>query len=153
MESARLATVDDLNAIERVAQLSETNIEGSRGASVFTRKEVATPARELATAAIADSASVAIVGTYDDVVFGYVIASTSSLSDGEKLGTINHLVVEPEIRKSGIGEAMMNLVLAELKALGCSRVDSHALPGDRHTKNFFESFGLKARLLTVHIEI
>ena len=25
-----------------------------------------------------------------------------------------------------------------------------ALPGDRATKNFFESFGLKARLLTVH---
>jgi predicted N-acetyltransferase YhbS len=153
LESARFARSSDLDVITQIADLSFTEIEGTRGASVFTRKEVATPARELASATIEDAESVAIVGTYDDVVFGYVLATTSSLSDGEKLGTLNHLVVEPEIRKSGIGEAMMNMVFAELKAMGCSRVDSHALPGDRHTKNFFESFGLKARLLTVHIEL
>ena len=44
----------------------------------------------------------------------------------------------------------MNLVLDELRAAGCIGIDSRALPGDRETKNFFESFGLKARLLTVH---
>jgi hypothetical protein len=29
-------------------------------------------------------------------------------------------------------------------------VDSLALPGDRHTKNFFEAFGLVARAIVVH---
>jgi hypothetical protein len=29
-------------------------------------------------------------------------------------------------------------------------MDSLALPGDRATKNFFESFGLKARAIVVH---
>ena len=33
---------------------------------------------------------------------------------------------------------------------GCFGVDSLALPGDRHTKNFFESFGLVARAIIVH---
>ena len=153
MESARIAKREDLGAIARAAQIAGKEIEGSRGASVFTRNEVSTPASELAEAAIEDPTSVVIAGTYDEVVFGYAIATTSNLSDGELLGTIEHLLVEPEIRKSGIGEAMMNLVLSELSSLGCTRVDSHALPGDRHTKNFFESFGLKARLLTVHIEL
>ena len=35
-------------------------------------------------------------------------------------------------------------------AQGCFGVDSLALPGDRHTKNFFESFGLVARAIVVH---
>ena len=35
-------------------------------------------------------------------------------------------------------------------ARGCFGVDSLALPGDRHTKNFFESFGLVARAIVVH---
>ncbi len=45
---------------------------------------------------------------------------------------------------------MMNEVVASAKAAGCLGVDAVALPGDRNTKNFFESFGLKARLLVVH---
>ncbi len=153
MEAARQATTSDLDAIEMIAELCLGDIDGSRGASVFTRNEVSTPARELASEALTSANSVVVAGTYDDVVFGYAVADTSTLSDGELIGTIHHLAVDPEIRKSGIGEAMMNMILAELKALGCKRVDSHALPGDRHTKNFFESFGLKARLLTVNIEL
>ena len=35
-------------------------------------------------------------------------------------------------------------------ARGCFGVDSLALPGDRHSKNFFESFGLVARAIIVH---
>lgn len=152
MESARIAISDDLAPIGLIATSSMAFIEGSRGAFVFGRREAATPAVELAAQAIADPDKVALVGTYEEVVFGYAIATTERLAT-ETLGRIQHLVVEPEIRKSGIGEAMMNLLIEELKSLGCSRVDAHALPGDRHTKNFFESFGLKARLLTVHKEI
>lgn len=152
MEAARAASHDDLPQIDYVATSSSDFIGDSRGAHVFQRREVAAPASELAAMAIEDDQAVAVVGTYDDVVFGYGIAQIESLGDN-KLGRILHLAVEPEIRKSGIGEAMMNLLIAELKGLGCSRVDAYALPGDRHTKNFFESFGLKARLLTVHKEI
>ena len=50
----------------------------------------------------------------------------------------------------GIGEAMMDELVAWCAAAGCTGVDSLALPGDRHTKNFFESFGLVARAIVVH---
>lgn len=102
-------------------------------------------------ATLIDSADgLAIVGTYDDVVFGYGLALFEQLGDGRLLGRLDDLVVDADARGSGIGEAMMNLMIAEMREAGCIGVDSRALPGDRATKNFFESFGLKARLLVVH---
>ena len=36
---------------------------------------------------------------------------------------------------------------------GCRWVDGTALPGDRGAKNFYESAGFKARLLTMHRDL
>ena len=44
----------------------------------------------------------------------------------------------------------MDALIEWCRAQGCFGVDSLALPGDRHTKNFFESFGLVARAIVVH---
>ena len=63
---------------------------------------------------------------------------------------IEDLYVEPPARGVGVGEALMNLILAWATEHGCFGVDSIALPGDRGTKNFFESFGLVARKIAVH---
>jgi hypothetical protein len=45
---------------------------------------------------------------------------------------------------------MMQALVDWCTERGCMGVDSLALPGDRHTKNFFESFGLVARAIVVH---
>ena len=60
------------------------------------------------------------------------------------------LYVLPDARGVGVGEAMMGLCLDWARRNGCIGLDSMALPGDRHTKNFFESFGLVARAIIVH---
>ena len=44
----------------------------------------------------------------------------------------------------------MDAVLAWARERGCIGIDSLALPGNRDTKNFFETFGFTARLLVVH---
>ena len=44
----------------------------------------------------------------------------------------------------------MDDLVAWCRDRGCVGVDSLALPGDRATKNFFESFGLVARAIVVH---
>jgi hypothetical protein len=44
----------------------------------------------------------------------------------------------------------MEAVLAWCDERGCFGVDALALPGNRETKNFFESFGLVARAIVVH---
>ena len=71
-------------------------------------------------------------------------------SGADTLLVIEVLLVDSQIRSSGIGEAMMNELIERAKEAKCSGLESAVLPGDRHSKNFFESFGLKARLLTVH---
>lgn len=150
MEQARLATSEDLDVIGRIADDIAADLPDKRGGSLFLRRESGGDARVRAAAQIDAIEGFVVVGTYDDVVFGYAIVQIETLDDGGVLARIDDLAVEAEIRGSGIGEAMMNLVMETARTRGCFGVDSRALPGDRHTKNFFESFGLKARMLVVH---
>ena len=75
---------------------------------------------------------------------------TDVLPDGGRLGVVTDLYTEPGARELGVGEVMMDALIAWCREQGCFGVDSLALPGDRHTKNFFESFGLVARAIVVH---
>ncbi len=147
MEGARTATDADLADLQWVHASVVTEQADHRGGNLFYRREAADAATRLSEAV---SDGTAVVGTYDDVVLGYGIATAEKLPDGSLLGRIEALAVVAEARGSGIGEAIMNDMLTRLEATGCFGVDSTALPGDRSTKNFFESFGLKARLLVVH---
>jgi GNAT superfamily N-acetyltransferase len=93
-----------------------------------------------------------VVGTLDDAVFGYGVAGLDvERVDGEKpLGLVTDIYVEPGARGLGLGFTMMTDLVAWCDEQGCIGVDSIALPGDRATKNFFESFGLVARAILVH---
>lgn len=150
MEDARVATLDDLDAIGAVASAIAADLPDKRGGSLFLRRESGGDASARAQAQIHGDNGFAVVGSYDDIVFGYAIVEIERLDDGGLLARVDDLAVDGEIRGSGIGEAMMNLVMDTARERGCFGIDSRALPGDRHTKNFFESFGLKARLLVVH---
>ena len=152
-EAARLATIDDLPAIDRVWTAVNAAVQEHRGGALFLRRESGGAAMDRARELVDHSDGLVVVGTYDGVVLGYGIGAVESLDDGGLLGRIDDLVVEAEAREVGIGESIMNLLIGEFRARGCFGVDSRALPGDRHTKNFFESFGLKARLLVVHREL
>ena len=147
MEGARAATDADLPDLQWVHESVVAEQADHRGGNLFYRREGEDSGARL-SAAISDGT--AVVGTYDGVVLGYGIGVAEKLPDGSLLGRIEALAVVSDARGSGIGEAIMNELLARLEASGCFGVDSTALPGDRSTKNFFESFGLKARLLVVH---
>ena len=49
-------------------------------------------------------------------------------------------------------EGLARLMVKSLRQLVPAPVDAFALPGDRATKSLYESFGWKARLLTMHVE-
>ena len=146
-ESARLADASDIDSMQRISVSTTTTLGEARGGSLLLARESVDEAEQILDAVRQGRA---IVGTYDDTVLGYGWFSVESLPGGVLLGRIHTLVVEPEARGVGIGAAMMDLLLEVLGARGCSSVDSLALPGDRETKNFFESYGLKARLLIVN---
>lgn len=147
MEGARVATEADLQDLEWVHGSVVAEQADHRGGNLFYRREAQASGSRLSQAV---AEGTAVVGTYDDVVLGYGIGTAEDLPDGSRLGRIEALAVVADARGSGIGEAIMNELLKQLEAAGCFGVDSTALPGDRSTKNFFESFGLKARLLVVH---
>jgi len=63
---------------------------------------------------------------------------------------VRELFVEEAARAVGVGEAIIEFVLEQLRAAGCHGVDAYALPGHRDAKNFFEEQGLTARLLVMH---
>lgn len=151
MEAARPATAADIPVIVDVNQRHRSEMVEQRGGEMYLAREASPqPIHDRANDAIGDADTRLVVGTYDDVVFGYAMARFEVLADASRLAVLTDFVVDADARGSGIGEAMMNFVVDEAKAAGCRGIDSVALPGDRETKNFFESFGLKARMLTVH---
>jgi ribosomal protein S18 acetylase RimI-like enzyme len=154
-EGARLAAAQDLAIIDDIADRQRAAMVDQRGGAVFLQREAG---GQPVSARIKDflesgSDGFVVVGTYDDVVFGYGAVAVEALLDGRRLARLTDFVVDADIRGSGIGEAMMNLIVEHARRRECFGIDSVALPGDRSTKNFFESFGLKARLLTVHRDL
>jgi L-amino acid N-acyltransferase YncA len=131
-DAARLRALHDQAIAEQV---------DARGGSVWSVREAL---RE------PPGASHTIVGEIDDVVIGYASVGLDTLADGRTLGVVTAIFVEPGAREVAVGEAMLDEVIAWCTAQGCVGIDAIALPGNRETKNFFETFGFTARLLVVH---
>jgi GNAT superfamily N-acetyltransferase len=60
-------------------------------------------------------------------------------------GVLEAVYVKKHSRRQGIARALINTVISS----SSEPLDAYALPGDRATKSLYESFGWKARLLTM----
>ncbi len=150
-EAARPATADDLARIVTLAREAIAELAPTRGGAIWARREGRQePVEGPLAAAIADDDQLVVVGTLDGTVLGYAVVRLERLRDGAVLGVIDDVFVEPEGRGVGIGEALLDAVIDWCRQRGCVGVDALALPGNRATKNFFESFGLVARAIVVH---
>lgn len=153
MEGARAAVSTDLSALEHLVRQATSELQNQRGGVVWSLREAhAEPVRSQLETVLAgeDPAARLVVGTVDDTVVGYGWARLEVLHDGSCLLVVSDLYTDPEARAIGVGEAMMALLEGEAVAAGAIGIDAIALPGDRHTKNFFETFGLTARAIVVH---
>ena len=150
-EGARQAAEADIASLAGLAAQATAEMAQRRGGSVWSRLEARPDpqAESLVRDLRADDASV-VVGTVDGAVVGYGAIRLVELHDGSTLGRVGDIYVLPDARGVGVGEAMMELLMAWAGRRGCIGVDSLALPGDRDTKNFFETHGLVARAITVH---
>jgi ribosomal protein S18 acetylase RimI-like enzyme len=150
-EAARPATSADLPRLVELAAAGVAEQVDARGGSVWSVREArALPAGPSLADDIADPERLVLVGTIDDAVVGYAAVRTEELRDGRRLGVVTDIHVEPGARAVGVGERLIEDVLAWCKERGCAGVDALALPGNRETKNFFETFGFTARALVVH---
>jgi GNAT superfamily N-acetyltransferase len=150
-ERARRAEATDLRRIAELAEMGIEELSQTKGGDVWARREArARPVERSIAAALASHDHEVVVGTLDHTVMGYGIIRLERLRDQGILGVVEDIYVEPLARGIGIGEAMMDHLLAWCRERGCFGVDSLALPGNRATKNFFERFGLVARAIVVH---
>ena len=150
-EGCRPATPDDLPRLVALAEQAIVEKRAQRGGEVWARTDARRPPFEPRfEEELASGRRRVLVGTLDGTILGYGAARIDELHDGSRLGVVTDLYVEPDGREVGIGEAVMNGLVAWCTGEGCFGVDSLALPGDRHTKNFFETFGLVARAIVVH---
>lgn len=88
------------------------------------------------------------VGTIGDAIVG-----VASLRRSGARATMDELFTHPGARGVGVGAAMLTESIDWARRHGCTDLDSFALPGDRSTKNFFESHAMKSRLLVVHCDL
>ena len=151
MEGCRPATEDDLPRLAELARLAIDELSPMKGGDVFADREARDePLDESLKQALADPDTRVLCGTIDDAVIGYAVVRVEPLHGGGRLGVLHDIFVELEAREVGVGEAMVDDVTEWCRAAGCIGIDSFALPGNRQTKNFFETFGFTARMIVVH---
>ncbi|MGH9183727.1 MAG: GNAT family N-acetyltransferase [Acidimicrobiales bacterium] len=154
MEAARRATDGDLARLAELAAEAVAEQVDSRGGRVWALREARPlPAGPSLEAALHDTGRLVLAGTIDGTTVGYAAARIEMLRNRERLGIVSDIYVEPGARAVGVGEALLEAVLAWCREQGCSGVDALALPGNRETKNFFEAFGFTARALVVHRQL
>lgn len=156
-EGARPAVVADLEVLAALYEVAAAEKREQRGGDLWLRHRGRSApyadsfADDLDDAAHpGDARPLVVVGTLDDVVVGFGTVGVDALDDDRRLAVIHDLFVLPEARALGVGEAMIGLLLDHSRTAGCMGIDSVAMPGDRNTKNFFETFGLVARAIVVH---
>ena len=148
--SSRSALPGDLETVQAIFSALAEEIAEDRGASLqLAERRIAVDSFVQADGLLSEPDRRLIVGVIDQVVVG-VAAVRVAMFDSTKVGVIDGYGVLEDARGVGVGEAMIDEVLAFCQAAGCVGVDADALPGARETKNFFETFGFTARRLVVH---
>jgi GNAT superfamily N-acetyltransferase len=98
----------------------------------------------------AGSGEVAAADAAAGGLVGYGTCRLLALSDGERVGSVEDLYVDPLMRRRGVGRAMADQMVIWCAEQGCIGVDANALPGSRAVKSFFEAGHFTARLLVMH---
>ena len=85
-----------------------------------------------------------LVAGYGDTMMASLTARIMST-----VAVINHVYVIPDAREVGLGDSLLQALMAELRSQGVEKIEGQALPGDRSMKNLFERHGLIAQTIIV----
>jgi GNAT superfamily N-acetyltransferase len=150
VEHVRPAAPADLARCAELLAAARQEANGSRGGLLL---EALSTGRPTVDGWAADGQSrLLLVGIFADAIVGLATGPVAeeALPGGRRLGRVDFCYVEPGARQVGVGAALVEELLSWFAVHGCTDVDAPALPGDRDTKQLYETAGFKARLLVLH---
>ena len=151
MEGSRRAGGADLTRIVELARGMRAELSAMKGGAIWVQREAwPEPLEDAYRALLTRDDACVVLGTIDDVVFGFGVTLVQRLHSGARLGVVTDLYVELGAREVGVGERIVDEIMAFCAEQACVGIDTLALPGHRATKNFFEEHGFTARALTMH---
>ena len=150
-ESVRSAEPSDHYVLKILVQGARSELPEKKGGDVVQRldKYSADPLARVLNA-VEDPLSTVLLGAIDGTPVGYGLMTVGRVVDGSLHAVVEELYVEPGARSVGVGEIIIEALTADARSRGAIAIQSLALPGDRATKNFFESQGMVARSIMVH---
>ncbi|HEX3981188.1 MAG TPA: GNAT family N-acetyltransferase [Acidimicrobiales bacterium] len=154
MESVRVAGLDDDSRLVQLCAELVAGVSAQRGGPLLIDPALDEPTG----AALAGRLrplfdrpdGLVLVGMLDGVVVGFAVSTIEEMAGRSRRGILGACYVEPGARGVGVGRLLLDRSLSWFEDHGCDGVDGTALPGDRGAKNFYESAGFRARLLTMH---
>jgi GNAT superfamily N-acetyltransferase len=148
MDHARRAGPGDLDACAVLFAQACAAARDVRGGDALLARSSPRPADSLVDGWYRSEDAVLFAGTFDGVVVG-LGAGILEHVDTTLIGRVACCYVEPEARGVGVGGTLMAALVEWFTERGCRAIDALALPGDRDTKQLFETSGFKTRLLTL----
>lgn len=148
----RPATGADVDVLVTLYRLLEAEMSALSDVWAIT-DGLPEPVAESLAGAVAGEDTFVEVGLLDGYPLGFVLArieETLPQGEGERIGSIRFIFVDPPAREVGLGEALRDSVLGHFRREGIRRFDAHVLPGHRLAKNFFEAAGFSARAIVMH---
>lgn len=151
IEAIRQANAEDLAHLADLAKTAVDEQTPDRGGFIWSQREaIEIPAGPTLSAAIDDPESLVLVGTIDEEIVGYARAHLEALRNKETIAVITDIFVIEGAREVGVGELMIEALVSWAGEKGCRGLDAIVLPGNRQTKNFFETAHFTARAIIVH---
>ncbi len=113
------------------------------------------PAADTFRAELEDDDALVLIGQIDGAPVGYAAARLVDRlpQAGGLHARVHEIYVDPEARAVGVGEELINAVVAWASERGAKSAEIRVLPGHRSAKNFCEENGFTARLLLMHKEL
>ncbi|MGI9621942.1 MAG: GNAT family N-acetyltransferase [Acidimicrobiales bacterium] len=149
-ESSRAAQLDDIDELTRLVVEGRDSVADARGGELWLDRHAprGEPRAHYTEAMISPDRLVQLA-LIDQVPCGF-LNSVVDRSGRRTIAIVEEVYVTEPARGIGLGELLMDAALDWAEANDCVGIDGYALPGDRATKNFFETFGLVARGIVVH---
>ena len=146
-----MASAEDLETLKFLREEAISEAKNKRGGEVLLNLETFSDdsLAELSNWLTSPDHRV-VTGLFGEAVVAYGILEFSNTNDAQRIASIKEIFVLKEARSVGVGESVINFLIDEAIQHKVVGIDSFALPGDRETKNFFETQGMVARLIHVY---